>query len=251
MPLSSPDLPASFPRTLVRPAPLDLQFEGFSDEAFAVLERLRAHPYITQYRQEKPALDRYVTAPFKRYRDDLVLNWVLPNALPFETEKNVFSRILKNDFGAGGSHHHLWMSFYRRGSRRLHDLQLAHTIRPEGFSVSLYVGDHAQAWVRALRKRILENPEPFLERLRNLPAEEGWQAFVYPTTGEKVQMRPDTDFGEIAPSIGRAKGFWVRRLFPRDEVLAWGPGLVPPALDALTRLWPLYLYYLDANPATA
>ena len=51
-----------------------------------------------RYRKEKEVLKRAITEPFKRYRDDLALNWVIPNALPFETEKNVFSRILKNIF---------------------------------------------------------------------------------------------------------------------------------------------------------
>ena len=117
------------------PEPLDLTFEGFAPEAFAILERLRDEPHIAQYRKEKAGIKRYITEPFKRFRDDLVVNWVLPNRLDFETEKNVFSRLLKNDFGAGGCHHHLWMAFYRPGRRRLTDVQLAPCITPDGFTM--------------------------------------------------------------------------------------------------------------------
>lgn len=254
MPFSSPDsLPAgTFPDSLAFPAPLDLHFSGFSDEAFAVLERMRANPHVEQYRIEKAALDAHVTRPFKRYRDDLALNWVLPNRLPFETEKNVFSRLLKNDFGAGGAHHHLWMSFYRTGSRRLYDPQLAHSLDPDGFTVGLYVGDYAQDWVRALRTRILDHPGPFFDLLGALPEEEGWQTFVYTGSGEqKARLAPAAAFSDAAPAIRRAKGFWIRRTFPRADVLAWGPLLVQHALGAVARLWPLYLYFLDADPRTA
>ncbi len=254
MPSFSPDAPprSVFPPVLFYPGTLDLHFEGFGADAFAILERLRQHPHIAQYREEKEGIGRHLAAPFKRYRDDLALNWVLPNALPFETEKNVFSRLLKNDFGAGGAHHHLWMSFYRIGSRRLYDPQLAHSLDPDGFTVGLYVGDYAQDWVRALRHRITEHPAPFFDMLRALPEAEGWQAFVHTGPGEqKSRLVPERAFTEIEPAVRRARGFWIRRVFPRADVLAWGPELVRHALGAMERLWPLYLYYLDADPRPA
>ncbi len=249
MPFSSPELPtaSAFPQGLIRPSTLDLHFEGFSEQAFSTLAALRAHPHIAQYRALKGDIDRYVTAPFKRYRDDLVLGWVLPNTLPFETEKNVFSRLLKNDFGAGGAHHHLWMAFYRLGSKRLHDAQLSHSIDPDGFSVGLYVGDYAQAWVRNLRQRVLEEGTAFYRLLEDILADPAWRAFVYTGAGEKrVELVRDSPPDHAA--VGKARGFWVRRTFASADVLAWGPRLVAHALGALETLWPLYLYFLEAAP---
>ena len=124
-----------------RAAPPDLTFGGFPAAGLDALARLKADPHIGRYREEKADLKRSVEAPFKQYRDDLALNWVIPNGLPFETEKGVFSRILKNDFGAGGAHHHLWMAFYRTGRTRLTDLQLSHAVYPDGFRWALYAGD--------------------------------------------------------------------------------------------------------------
>ena len=134
----APPLPRATP-PFPRPEPLSLTFDGFPDEGWDALERLRAEPHIGRYQEEKAVLDRAVTAPFKRYRDDLAVNWVLPNGLPFETEKNVFSRILKNDFGRGGSHSHLWMAFYRPPRKRLTDIQLSHAVYPDAFRWGLYV----------------------------------------------------------------------------------------------------------------
>ncbi len=48
---------------LVIADPLDLTFEGFSPEAFALLERLRQHPHIEQYRKEKEGVRRYLREP--------------------------------------------------------------------------------------------------------------------------------------------------------------------------------------------
>ena len=166
----TPDLPlvpAAAP-PFARPQPLDLTFEGFPAEGFEALARLRAEPHIGRYQKEKAVLDRAVTAPFKRYRDDLAVNWVLPNGLPFETERNVFSRILKNDFGRGGSHSHLWMSFYRRPRKRLTDVQLSHAIHADAFRWGLYIGDYAKGLFGPARRRLVEEPEVSLPILNAL-----------------------------------------------------------------------------------
>ncbi|WP_243663954.1 hypothetical protein [Rhodothermus marinus] len=129
------------PEELTALVPPVRTFEGFAPEAFEALARLKSRPHIEQYRQEKPALRRYVQEPFRRLRDDLVVNWVLPNSLALETERNVFSRFLKNDFGAGGCYAHYWMAFYRQGRRRLADVQLIVSLHADGLRVGVYAGE--------------------------------------------------------------------------------------------------------------
>lgn len=229
------------------PESLNLRFEGFSEEAFAVLERLREQPHIEQYRAEKAAIAAHLTEPFKRYRDDLVLNWVLPNRLPFETERNVFSRLLKNDFGAGGCHHHLWMAFYRPPRRRLSDLQLSHSIYPDGFVFGLYVGEYAKGLFRAVRTRMSERPDRALALLNGL-IERGY-TFTYAPTVTRALGSPS--FAEpldgLPDDLGRAKGMWVRRKVDREAVLEAGPELVRLAIEAQAELWPLYTWWADAD----
>ncbi len=244
MPLSEPlDEPALFHL----PDPLDLSFEGFSPEAFAVLERMKADPHIGRYREEKPALDRFVVQPFKRYRDDLALNWVIPNRLPFETEKGVFSRLLKNDFGAGGAHHHLWMAFYRPPLRRLTDAQLSHSVYPDGFVFGLYMGEYAKGLFKEAKARLVGEPERTLELVNGL-IERGY-TFTYARTVTKALGSPT--FAEpldaVPADLALAKGLWLRRKLDRATVLDLGPRLVEVALEAQAELWPLYRWIAGAE----
>jgi hypothetical protein len=230
--------PAHVPaEALHRPDVLDLRFEGFSEEAFAILERLRAHPHIERYRQEKAAIRAHLIEPFRRYRDDLVVAFVLPNRLAFETERGVFSRLLKNDFGAGGCHHHLWLSFYRPGFRRLTDVQLAHTIRPDGFTVGLFVGERMGRILSSARRRMLGDPGAFLRLLNPL--------LHYEKITENGRRRVvcTEPLEEIPEALVKAKSLWVRQTFARADVLRWRGDLVKHSLDAVRALWPLYRYF--------
>ncbi|NNF58014.1 MAG: hypothetical protein HKN04_07205 [Rhodothermaceae bacterium] len=228
----------------VHPEPLDLSFEGFTPEAFAVLERLREEPHVERYRQEKDGFRRWVQEPFKRYRDDLVVNWVLPNRLPFETEKNVFSRILKNDFGAGGAHHHLWMAFYRPPRKRLVDIQLSHALYPDQFACGLYVGAYAKGLFPAARERM--RTDEALRLLNDLIRRGYVFRFAPRVRGREADPRFDAPLEAMPPELGKAQGIWVRRAFSREQVLAWGPELVRHALTAQADLWPLYRFWLEA-----
>lgn len=232
---------------LVIPDGLDLTFGGFGEEAFAILERLRAEPHIEQYRKEKEAIRRFLTDPFKRYRDDLVVNWVLPNRLDLETERNVFSRLLKNDFGAGGCHHHLWMAFYRPGLKRLTDVQLAHSIRPEGFEVSVFVGGYARSLVKAVRTRIHDEPARFLDLVNPLLQETYWLAWRTGSGAAARHGRADAPLDALPDGLLRADDLWLRARFPRAEVVAWRGALVHHALGAVRTLWPVYRFMMRAE----
>lgn len=237
---------AVFPEDITLPTSLDLTFEGFAPEAFAILERLREEPHIEQYRRERAAIRTYLTEPFKRYRDDLVVNWVLPNRLPLETERNVFSRLLKNDFGAGGCHHHLWMAFYRPGRRRLTDVQLSHSIRPEGFEVGLFVGGYARTLVRQAKSQIAETPDAFLALLNPL-LQEYTLGYRYGSGERRVRQVCTQPLDTIPDDVQKADALWLRRRFAREDVLRWEGVLVEHALVAIHELWPLYLLFLRGD----
>lgn len=230
-----------------RAEPPAFSFTGFPDEAFEALGRLREEPHMERYQIEKAVLKRHVQTPFKRYRDDLVMNWVLPNALPFETERGVFSRFPKNDFGAGGANHHLWMSFYRPGRRRLSDIQLSHGVYPDGFAFGLYVGGYAKSLFTAARDRLLEEPERALEIL-NAMIGRGYRLKFAPRVKlPEDAVTFDEPLSKIPEGLDSAKGIWVRAKLPREEVQALGPQLVERALEAQADLWPLYRFLAEAS----
>ncbi|MEM6328137.1 MAG: hypothetical protein AAF791_13570 [Bacteroidota bacterium] len=240
-----PPVPTARP-PFVRPEPLALSFEGFPAEGLDALARLRTEPHIERYRKEKEVLTRAITAPFKRYRDDLVLNWVLPNGLPFETERNVFSRILKNDFGAGGSHSHLWMSFYRPPRKRLTDVQLSHAVHPDAFRWGLYIGEYSKDLFRAARQRLADEPTEALSLLNGLLARGYRLAFAPHVTKPEGHPEFEDELGALPEGIHRAKGIWVMRRIQREEMDALGPRLVAQAIEEQEALWPLYLFLAEA-----
>ena len=224
---------------------LDHSFEGWSEEVFAMLDRLRAEPHIDQYKKEKPGVTDHLKNPFRRYRDDLVVNWVLPNQLNFETEKNVFSRLLKNDFGAGGCHDHLWMSFYRPETRRLEDVQITHRVSPDGFAVGLYVGAHATALLQQAKARIRRAPVTYLHLVNPLLERDGWRFYTHSGTGENETQTVFTDPLDTVPdAVKGADGIYVRHYLSRQEVLDLGPELVGRALARVFDVWPIYRFYL-------
>lgn len=230
---------------MTRPEPLDLEFEGWSAETFDMLGRLRANPHIEQYNKEKPGIHTKLKDPFKRYRNDLVVNWVLPNRLDFETEKNVFARLLKNDFGAGGCKDNLWMSFYRPGRKRLKDVQISHNISPDGFDVGLFVGGYAKDLLEQAKSRIEKAPDRYLGLINPLLQRKNWK-FYFRTGSGKDKKRHVFESGldGVPDRLSRANDIFVRRHVPRDTVLDWGPDLVQHALDAVMAVWPIYRFYL-------
>ena len=225
---------------------MNLAFEGFGEQAFALLDDLRLHPSVAHLRTIQADVNAHVVAPFTRYRDDLAVNWVLPNGLPFETEKRVFSRLQKNDFGQGGAHHHLWLAFYRPPRKRLTDLQLSHSLYPDRFTVGLYGGDYAKGLFVPARTRMLARQGDALALLNALLAR-GY-TFSY-ARGVTKRGAPDLagPITALPGDFAKAKGIWVRKAFPKADVLAWGPGLVARALDELEALWPLYRFWLGAS----
>ncbi len=228
-----------------RPEPLDLEFEGWSVETFEMLTRLRANPHIEQYNKEKPGISTKLKEPFKRYRNDLVVNWVLPNRLDFETEKNVFARLLKNDFGAGGCKDNLWMSFYRPGRKRLKDVQISHNISPDGFDVGLFVGGYAKDLLQQAKDRIEQAPEQYVSLLNPLLQEKNWRFHFRTGSGKNAARHTfESELGAVPDEISRATDIFVRRHFPRDTVLDVGPDLVKHALDAVVAVWPTYRFYV-------
>ena len=249
--MSDPTIPDALdpprkPRETMRlPESLDRSFEGWTEDAFGILDRLREEPHIEQYKAEKPGVTDHLKDPFRRYRDDLVVNWVLPNRLGFETERYVFSRLLKNDFGAGGCHDNLWMSFYRPETRRLEDVQITHRVSPDGFAVGLYVGAHATDLLAQAKRRIDDAPGTYLDLVNPLLERDHWRFSTHRGSGEgKHETRVQAPLEAVPDAVEGAEGIHVRHSISRADTLALGPALVDCALERVLDVWPLYRFYL-------
>ena len=238
----------NFPLALHFPNPPLVSFDGFGPEAFSTLDAIKKEPHIGTYRPLKPVIEAAIKQPFKQFRDDLVVNWVLPNELPFETERNVFSRLLKNDFGNGGCHHHLWLAFYREGLRRLSDLQVTHTIRDNGFSSSLYIGENAPVLFNQIKRQIIDNPLPFVSLVDELLVDNEWVFRFRPEKANRNEYEQYKNSLSVIPTgLGSAKGIWWHKFYPKDTILNKGPLLVESSLQAIKAVWPLYLFLLNES----
>ena len=247
-----PDFPtpssSQWPEVLFWPDPLQQEFAGFEPAAFDLLDALRRNPYVETYQALKPELDRNVQTPFKVFRDDLAVNWVLPNGLELETERNVFSRLLKNDFGAGGSHHHIWLAFYRKERTRLKDVQLAFAIRPEGVSVSLFVGGRANALVDRIRTALKNEPASALDLINGVLEHGGWQfSWSKGSGGRKKGGMASTPLVALPDNLDRMDTLWLRTLVTKEDVLDLEGVLLQRALEHVETLWPLYRWWLQVT----
>lgn len=226
---------------LIVPDDPDVTFGGFDREAFALLERLRAHPHIEQYRNDKAGIREHIKEPFKAYRDDVVVNLVLPNRIDLETERNVFSRLLKNDFGAGGCHHHFWFSFYRPNRTRLTDIQLVHSLRPSGLRIAVFAGKQADdAFQQALRI-VWNDPDRCMELIHTLQDTGG-----YTFTSYRRECTRHTERLERLPAdMQLVDGFALHRTLEAEEVVRLGGRIIPEVLACIAQLWPVYRFLLS------
>ncbi len=224
------------PATLQAPSRIRIQNPGFGEDAFRLLEQLKQNPTVSEYQQLKADLDVAVVAPFRKYRDDLVVNLVLPNRLPLETERNVFSRFPKNDFGAGGANSHLWFSFYRLGAKRLTDIQIVHSLSADSFTVGLYLHRRMDGPWRSFRNLIANKFDHLVHCLENVVDKPGL-TLISADDPDLSCESPD----EVARVLrGLRSGLWLRRIAPREEVLSRGPRLVEDGMSVMGQLWPAY-----------
>ncbi len=141
---------------------------AFSSAAFELLERLAANPTKETYLERREEYRAQIEAPLAQLFKDVVGQ--LPAGLVgwIETEKNVQSRFLKNDYGRGGVWPFLWAAVYPKGSSRVEGAQLFMSVEPElvdsGFFVAHDKGEDRERFERNM-KRLLPELAPRLEAL--------------------------------------------------------------------------------------
>jgi hypothetical protein len=139
------------------------------------------------------------------------------------------------------------MAFFRPPCTRLTDLQLSHAVYPDKCTVGLYVGAYARGLFGPARERTFAE-EPTALGLLNALLRRGYR-FSFAPHVTKPEGRPEftAPLEKLPEGLRRAEGIWVRRAFPREDVLAWGPALVARALEEQAALWPLYRFWAEAG----
>jgi hypothetical protein len=133
----------------------------FSAETFDLLAGLHEDPTKAYYQEHRQAIRDYVEDPFRRLVREVARRLPAPITGLMETQKGVFARILKNDYGRGGAWPWLWGAFYPKGGKRIEGAQLITAINKDhlefGFFMGLHGGDQ--------RERFLKNCRQYREQL--------------------------------------------------------------------------------------
>jgi hypothetical protein len=106
------------------PEPIVEQSGELSERTFELLAGISAESTAAHYQQRKADFKIFVEEPFQQLLRSVASE--LPDAVAsaMETEKGVFARFLKNDFGQGGAWDFYWGAFYPKGGKRTRDAQL-------------------------------------------------------------------------------------------------------------------------------
>ncbi len=118
---------------------------AFTSKTFELLAGIHESPTKAYYDAHKPDFQQYVEQPFQALMREVAVK--LPQAVTdiMETEKRIFGRILKNDWGKGGAWDFCWGAFYPKGSKRTDDAQLSMWINHNRLEFGFYIGENGVA----------------------------------------------------------------------------------------------------------
>lgn len=225
---------------------------AFTPETFHLLNGLAQTPTAGYYRDHKAEIQQHIERPLQSLL--LGAGEKLPSMMRerLEMRRNLFSRILKNDFGRGGAWASYWGAFYPKGSRRLVDVQLIAGINPQRYSISFFISDYAKIpRARFLRNaaalrpllpdllgHLIDNPRILLSREgRTFVDAEDNLVPEFPITWEEWLDDP------------KAAGYWLRvALHPRRVLAMAEQELQDLTAQTLADYFPLALLAIEEDP---
>ncbi len=235
--------PSELPDLLSRgfkPPPPPEQY--FTEDTFELLSRLHETPRLQFYSDHKEEFLQHLEGPFKQLLADVSAQLRPAITERMETEKRVFARIPKNDYGRGGAWDYYWGAFYPKGGKRTADAQLFVWMNRDVLQFGFYIGDYGQ--------------EPRQRFWRNLQAH---RAALTDILGETLS-HPGFQYGDEEENEQYYRT-WVRALRPvpravvnlgRDTVLGYSKEeLRTKIAQAFSALFPLVLLATLDEPLPA
>ncbi len=227
----------------------------FTTTSFDLLAELLAKPKKETYLGKKDEYQKHVIDPFQSLFNAAIAK--LPDLISdrVETEKGVFSRILKNDYGRGGAWPHYWGALYPKGGYRVEDPQLFIYMFSHAIRFGFYIGEYGSERRKMFIQRCQSDQADILSLLR--PHFKGVNLYF----GD----REDSDEPEKEDLFGERKlaftdwlrdpskpGIHVSVQLSKDEVLVKSRDeLVQLAADTWETVFPLFLLASDDTPLKA
>lgn len=237
-------------------APIDLSEPHpdcpFSRRTFDLLALIHATPTSECYMANKSDFVHYVEEPFKRVL--LAVGRRLPPAVRevMETEKRIFARFTKNDWGQGGAWPFYWGAFYPKGSKRSKDAQLSMLITQTYLEFGFYIGEYSSEQRMRFQRNCEQNVGPLSQIMTSLFNE----GEILLSADDEFQVQSD---GMIIDRGHRTWHDFIRNpiaancdaslIIPAPELLALSfEQLVQRVVHGHQRLFPLVLAALEEQP---
>lgn len=113
----------------------------FKPRAFELLRMLDENPTTSLYQKHKADFRSTIELPFRVLFAAIAERLTDQMKAALETEKRLFARFPKNDYGKGGAWPFYWGAFYPKGSQRVSGIQLFVTIGTTYVTYGFYIGD--------------------------------------------------------------------------------------------------------------
>lgn len=233
------------------PPPAD---RPFTPKTFELLSGLHEEPTRDHYNAHREELEEYLIKPFQDVFRRVAARLPAPIRDAMETEKRVFSRILKNDYGQGGAWDYYWGAFYPKGGKRTEAAQLFMRINRErlaaGFYIGVYGGDQRERFLRNLNEH-RQALNIIFQDFFNDPSLswDGGERPAVEDTGPEVRTA-----STWAEWVAQAQDGAVRAAvtIPKEEVLALSTDqLVVRIVGLFEQLYPLVLMAVSERPMAA
>jgi 5-methylcytosine-specific restriction protein B len=220
----------------------------FNEQTFELLSGLHENPTLDFYRAHRDEFASNVEQPLQ----DLFagVRQSLPKMITdyMETENKIFARILKNDFGKGGTWDFYWGAFYSKGGKRVEDAQLFATISRLWLDFGFFIGVYGSEQ----RKRFLRNCKEHYDALQGALAEDlSWERFCFGSRRESSDTpapKPSLDWRAWLKAP-EEHGVRVGMILDKEEVLSQSKDqLVSLVSSTFEKLFPLVLLAMLDNP---
>ena len=223
---------------------------AFSARTFELMAGLTENLTKAFYDENREAFAAYLEEPFKRLLQSVPAELTPPMLEVLETERRIFSKILKSDFGRGGVWDYYWGAFYPKDQKRVAGAQLFAWINRNCFGWGFYVGEYADQVSEAILGQFRRRREA-LRAILKAHISEG--RFLFGSQG-------DADGGLVGGT--RSIDEWIDNLseaslsarmsLTRDEALGLSETELRDRIAGDFReLFPLVLIATHDDPVTA
>lgn len=227
----------------------------FTQKTFELLEGLHQNPTKDYYMDRRDAFQTHLIEPFKQLFRDVADSLPAPILEVMETERRLFSRIPKNDYGQGGAWDFYWGAFYPKGGKRIEDAQLSLWIDHKWLEIGFYIGEYGTEERRRFAEKCREHNRALKEMLQGVLS--GDEIVFAPHKG--VTVEPDgTLHGKLELpwqewlDNPQQADFDVSVILVRDDVLAFSKDeLKHRVAQTFEDLFPLVLLATEDDPMSA